>query len=227
MDLGPGVWNFSDTQLSLFTQQTCSQRLRSLAVAAGRDLRIHLGAPVATRPQSEWAGTWAGVAMVSDVPSQQVQLPYGDEYKCGRMFTTCHFFSTVAVLNTVIYGYPCGLTWPKARTLTGSLLQLVTTEIVLGGRRPRIVGGDFNAASDDLPCFALLRQVGWMSAQDLACQAHGTRSCLAQPRSIGALSFCGCWRRLCGTFHSYCGSGSSFGQLPYPYLVIAFTDPMG
>ena len=87
--LGPGVWNFSETHLSKITQKSCASRLRQLAAAEGRNLYAHMGAAVATRPHSEWAGTWSGVTTITNGPSQIVQLPYGEEYNSGKILTTC------------------------------------------------------------------------------------------------------------------------------------------
>ena len=75
MSLGPGVWSFSETQLSQITQRSCAARLRQEAASRNRQLRIHMGAPVATRATSSWAGSWTGVATISDWPSQEIMLP--------------------------------------------------------------------------------------------------------------------------------------------------------
>ena len=168
LSLGPGVWSFSETQLSHVTQRSCAAQLRHVAASQHRQLRVHFGAPVTTRATSTWAGTWSGVATISDHPSQEILLPYAGERDCGRLLTTRHLFGNLSVTNTVIYGYPKGPTWPDAYGLTTNLLGIVTTEIVLGGTGPRLVGGDFNAGPADLSIFALWRQLGWQSAQDLA-----------------------------------------------------------
>jgi hypothetical protein len=170
VDFGPGVRSFSETHLSTVTQTSCASRLRQLAAVEGRNLHAHMGAAVATRPHSDWAGTWSGVATISERPSQVVQLPYGEVYNSGRILTTCHFFPKTAVTCTILYGYPPGPTWPHARQLTESLLEVVTTEIIIGGKGPRLVGGDFNADADGLACFALWKQLGWQSAQSFAAQ---------------------------------------------------------
>ena len=170
ISLGPGVWSFSETQLSWVTQRSCAHQLRSLAAAQHRQVRVHMGAPVATRVNSEWAGTWAGVATCSDFPSQEVMLPYTVERECGRMLATRHFIGNCPVLNVVVYGYPRGPTWPEAPTLTNSLLNIITTEVVLGGTGPRLIGGDFNSDSRGLPVFDFWRQLGWLPAQELAYQ---------------------------------------------------------
>eukprot|EP00435_Cladocopium_sp_Y103_P031943 s1553_g8.t1 len=162
------VWSFSETHLTYQTQRTCAQVFRSLASQQQRQLRIHLGAPVATRASSDWAGTWSGVATVSDFPSQEVALPYNGERECGRVLTIKHSIGHCCVTNTVVYGYPRGPTWPNATALTTDLLQIVTTEVILGGFGPRLVGGDFNVDSAGLPLFDYWRQLGWISAQELA-----------------------------------------------------------
>ena len=170
VDLGPGVWSFSETQLSWVTQRTCGQQLRHLAAAQHRQVRVHMGAPVATRATSEWAGTWSGVMTFSDFPSQEIMLPYTGERSCGRLLTTRHLIGACSVLNTVVYGFPKGPTWPDAASLTDQLHQIVTTEMIMGGTGPRLVGGDFNVDAHGLPVFALWRQLGWIPAQELAAQ---------------------------------------------------------
>ena len=132
-----------------------------------------MGAPVSTRSTSTWAGSWSGVLTMSDYPSQEISLPYAGERECGRMLTTRHMIGQAAVTTMVVYGYPKGPTWPNAADLNDSLLQIATTEIVLGGTGPRIIGGDFNLPPDGLPLFSYWRQLGWVSAQDLALQLWG------------------------------------------------------
>ena len=68
--------------------------------------------------------------------------------KAYWILTTCHLFP-----RSALYGYAPGSTWPRARQLTESLLEMVTTEIILGGHGPRIVGGDFNVSANGLSPF--------------------------------------------------------------------------
>eukprot|EP00438_Fugacium_kawagutii_P028090 Skav211003 [mRNA] locus=scaffold1610:94452:115803:- [translate_table: standard] len=171
--MGPGIWNFSETQLSHVTQRSCSTCLRSLAVQEGRDLRIHMGEPVATRANSQWAGTWSGVCTFSDFPSREVALAYGGERSCGRVLTTQHFVRNFAVLVSSVYGYPRGPTWPNARQLTEDLVSVLSREVVLGASGPRIIGGDFNCGDNDLEAFRLWHRMGWRSAQDFAWEMWG------------------------------------------------------
>ncbi len=173
IDFGPGVHSCSETQLSSVTQPSCSNQLRALGRQQDRNLRVHLGAPAPLRSNSDWAGSWTGVATVSDFPSQEVRLPYPAERACGRLLVTQHFIGSVKFLHTVIYGYPPGPTWPHAKALTSSLLEVITNEIVLGAQGPRLVGGDFNLGPHDSPQFDLWRRLGWCSAQDLGFQLWG------------------------------------------------------
>ena len=173
LSLGCGVWSFSETQLSAVTQLSCSKRLKYLAAEQHRNLRVILGAPVACRANSNWAGSWAGVATMADVPSREVKLPYTFEHNCGRMLASQHFVHGCTFLNAVVYGWPSGPTWPQAKTLNEQLLQLVTTEIVLGGHGPRLVGGDYNVSATGLDIFSYWRRLGWRSAQEFAELAWG------------------------------------------------------
>ena len=168
MTLGTGIWSFSETQLSSVTQRSTSARLKFLAAAQHRELRILMGAPVAFRPGSSWAGGWAGVATIADVPSRELQLPYNNERSCGRIMTSLHYVAGLEVTNVTVYGFPAGPTWPQHRELTTTLLQTVTTEVILGGHGVRIVGGDFNVDSSGLALFDYWRQLGWRSAQEFA-----------------------------------------------------------
>ena len=73
----------------------------------------------------------------------------------------------------MIYGYPKGPTWPQAPQLTAALLEIITTEIILGAKGPRVVGGDFNVTPTTLPLFQYWRSLGWHSAQDFALARWG------------------------------------------------------
>ena len=173
LSLGRGIWSFSETHLSAVTQKTCSRRLASLAAQEHRQLRVLMGAPVAFRAGSSWAGTWSGVATIADVPSRELSLPFAEERSCGRLLATSHYVAGLAITNVTVYGYPAGPTWPRHKSLTNELLKIVTTEVIYGGHGPRLVGGDFNASSQDLEVFALWRQMGWRSAQEYAEQMWG------------------------------------------------------
>ena len=170
---GVGILSLSETHLSKVTQRSSALRFRQLATELNRNVRLHFGAAVAPRVNSDWAGSWSGVATLSDFPSQEVRLPYGHERECGRALVTRHYVDGISVLNAVVYGFPCSPTWPKAKQLTTELLGILTTEIVLGAQGPRVIGGDFNLDSTAIPLFQYWRSLGWQSAQDLAYDRWG------------------------------------------------------
>ena len=174
IDLGPGIHACSETQLSYVTQPSCAQQFRLLAKEQSRMVRVHMGAPAPLRTRSEWAGSWTGVATISDFPSQEIMLPYASERSCGRVLTTRHFLGHLSVVHAVVYGFPPGPTWPQAKSLTSSMLEILTTELVLGLQGPRVIGGDFNLGTSDSPQFDVWRRLGWCSAQDLAFSLWGT-----------------------------------------------------
>lgn len=173
LSIPEGIINFSETQLSLQTQKSCAARLKFLGSQQHRNLRVHLGTPVPVRTTSSWAGTWSGVATISDLASQEVALPYSGERDCGRVLTTCHYLGNFHLLNVVVFGFPAGPSWPQHKSLTSTLLEIVTTEIILGAKGPRIVGGDMNVSPDQLPLFDYWHSHGWCSAQDFAYNMWG------------------------------------------------------
>lgn len=108
IDLGPGIHACSETQLSSVTQPSCARQLKSLARTAARNLRVHFGAPAPLRSNSDWAGSWTGVAVISDYPSFEVHLPYSEERACGRLLTTRHLIGSFSLLHVTVYGFPPG-----------------------------------------------------------------------------------------------------------------------
>ena len=183
VDLGPGIHGVSETQLSCVTQPTCSASLPSLARQQDRLVRVRCGAPAPLRARSQWAGSWTGVLTFGDFPSQEINLPYGNERACGRLLSTRHLIGTLSVLHVVVYGFPAGPTWPNAHLLTTDLLNIITNEVVLGSQGPRIIGGDFNMNAHGSPHFDHWRRLGWCSAQDLAALLWGqewTPTCKGQ-----------------------------------------------
>ena len=171
---GVGVWGYSETQLSQITQKTCSHQLRALAATQNRRLRIFMGAPADTRSSSSWAGAWTGVLTTSDFASQIVHLPWQDEeYKCGRVVTSRHLIHGIPFLQTTIYGFARGPTYPSARDHTTQLLNRLTLEVVIGGRGPRLIVGDYNFASEELEVFQQWRAHGWESIQTHAARHLG------------------------------------------------------
>ncbi|CAE7562454.1 unnamed protein product [Symbiodinium microadriaticum] len=168
-ELGPGVWQFSETQLSAISFPASARAIRASTRALHRDVRIFAGAPAPLRPGSQFAGSWTGVLTMSDFPSRPVQLQWlHDSFHTGRIQALHHFICDTPVLTTNVYGYPPGKTFVDARARTEHLLETLTHELVLGRKGVRLICGDFNHWHDHLEQVQLWKQQGWIEAQDLA-----------------------------------------------------------
>ena len=178
VDLGPGVFHYSETQLSEATVRTCTATLKSLAAQQNRDLRVTVGAPAPLRPGSQWAGAWSGVLTTSDVPCRPLQLQWlHDSYQTGRLQATFHAVGDTPVLTANVYGYPSGYTHENPRQKTDFLLETLTKEIVLGRSGICTISGDFNHNPETLEQVALWKQHGWRCAQSLAFERWGREPC--------------------------------------------------
>ena len=174
MDLGAGVWHVSETQLSLATQASTRQAFRSLGQQYNRQIRPIYGAPAEVRTNSRWAGSWTGVLIASDFPSQKLTVPWPDGvYETGRIVAALHMVGCLPVLSAAVYGYPKSAAHPRAREQTDALLQTLTTELVLGRTGPRIIGGDMNHDQHVLSELEVWRSKGWVEAQTLASERWG------------------------------------------------------
>eukprot|EP00438_Fugacium_kawagutii_P035024 Skav226644 [mRNA] locus=scaffold1097:92180:97042:+ [translate_table: standard] len=169
LELGPGIWSFTETQLSAQTFRTSSHLLRTGARSQQREIHLHGGAPAPLRQGSSWAGGWTGVAVISDVPSQRLEAPWPlEHWNSGRVLMTRRWICGLAISMGTCYGYAQGPTWPKARQLTDQLLQTFTTEMVLGMEGIRIIAGDFNQEPLQLDQQCLWHRLGWRNAQEVA-----------------------------------------------------------
>lgn len=169
ISLGPGIWTFAETHLTLVTQASVTSTLASYGRLQNRSIRSLFGAPVSFRTNSISAGTWSGVGAISDFPSQELSVPWPDgERDAGRVMLSRHFVGPTPFTVASIYGFPAGPTWPRNRSLTEQLLTTVTKEVVLGTSGCRIIQGDFNQPADRLDAFQIWRHYGWVEAQCLA-----------------------------------------------------------
>lgn len=153
-------------------QRSSDVAFRTLAKNLNRSPKLLYGAPVAPRANSEWAGTWSGVLTLSDVPARSLPWP-SEVWSTGRVQASRHFVEHLPFTIANVYGYAVGPTWPKAHSLTQTLLSTVTEEIVLGCSGPRLVCGDLNCTSTSLDAFEVWRNHGWASLQDFAASRWG------------------------------------------------------
>ena len=172
--LGTGIWHYSETHLTLDAQRASTRALRHFGRAAQREVRCHFGAPVMPRVGSLTAGTWSGVGVHSDFPSQPLQVAWPDgEYTCGRAMLTRHFVAGISLHLGTCYGFPTCPTWPAHKTLNQSLFRTFSRELVVGSSGPRAILGDFNCDRDTPGEFEVWKRYGWMEAQALAQQMWG------------------------------------------------------
>ena len=168
---GPGIWTYSETQLSAFTQVSSGKALRHAARQTNRLLRTHFGAPAPLRSRSDWAGTWTGVACTSDFSSKHLQIDWPvDLWNSGRVLATQHQIGCHNITVVSLYGLPRGPTWPQAAALMNDILAFITKIFVFGHSGLVAICGDFNFSPFELEHFHLWRAAGWLSAQELAMQ---------------------------------------------------------
>ena len=173
-ELGQGIWTVTETQLSSVTSRSSAICLKSLARQQGRQVRVMQGAPAPIRTHSDWAGGWTGVLCMSDYPSRQLQLPWGEGvFQSGRIMAAFHDIGGVPITGAVIYGYPASSSHPRAREATDSLLSDLTRQLMFGRTGPRYIAGDFNHDPSQLSEAQLWKEQGWCEVQSLAWRLWG------------------------------------------------------
>ena len=166
MGLGTGIWCYSETHLTLPMQRTTTAICSHLGRNLNRQVRAHFGAPVAYRSNSDHAGTWAGVGILSDFASREIALAWQHgERSSGRLLVTRHMVHNLSFLVVACYGFPAGPTWPNSRQLTQQLLSSLTRDVVIGGAGPRIIAGDYNCSATQLEEFQIWERYGWVEVQ--------------------------------------------------------------
>ena len=174
VEQGQGVWTYSETQLSAFTQRSAAKALRASARAVGRVLRPHFGAPAPLRSRSSWAGSWTGVACLSDFPSKSLAIDWPpDLWTSGRVLATQHFIGPSILTVISLYGLPRGPTWPAAASMMAEILEFISKTFVFGHSGLVAIQGDYNFGPHELDHFHLWRSLGWTDAQSLAIERWG------------------------------------------------------
>ena len=174
LECGSGIHCVSETQLSQITQRSSSAALRSLGKQQNRHVRTCYGAPAPLRTGSAWAGSWTGVAQVTDFPSRTLQIPWpSGAWYTGRIMLAQHQVVDLPVLVATVYGFPSGPTYPDAKPRTESLLACLTKELVHGRSGFRVIAGDFNQDENALEQIQVWRSLGWVEIQTLAASRWG------------------------------------------------------
>ena len=174
LGFGPGIWSFSETQLSCITRKASCGILSVLAKSMSRTVRCHVGADVPCRVNSLWAGAWSGVLRFGDYPCRPLNLGWPpDLYQSSRIVAVQHYVEQCPITVVTLYGYPSSPTWPDSLQRTEALLECVSKEVVHGLRGPRIILGDFNHDLCRLPQCAVWSSLGWAEAQQHARKVWG------------------------------------------------------
>lgn len=169
LSLGAGIHQVSETHLSTATQLSTGRRLRQLAQAEHRQVRPLFGHPADLRRGSNWAGTWTGVATISDFPCESLQLRLPAElWQSGRIQFSLHHVGAQSIILASLYGFPRGPTWPAAQELTSQLLAFISEHLVVGYNGLAVIAGDFNFSPGELAEMQLWTSYGWQEAQLLA-----------------------------------------------------------
>ena len=170
-ELGPGIHTFSETHLSTFTERSFTKAIKREANGHQRQVRTLYGYPAQLRTNSTWAGTWTGVATVSDLPCQNLAADWPqDIWESSRVQITSHRVGQHTIVIANIYGFAKGPTWPQAKQLTNETLSHLTRQMVIGYGGLAAITGDFNADPTDLDQMAAWQIYGWTEVQQLAAE---------------------------------------------------------
>ena len=131
------------------------------------------GHPAPQRPQSQHAGAWTGVAMISKHPTRPLPVVWKkDVYQTSRVQVTTTLLNDMWITGGVIYGEPPGISHPFAKEHNEQLLQN-TIEAVVSVKGLRFVAGDWNFQLGQLDAFQYLRQNGFQDIQTIAQEKWG------------------------------------------------------
>ena len=172
--LGQGLWTYSETQLSSYTQRSSAKAIRALARENSRVIRPFFGAPAPLRSRSTWAGSWTGVACLSDFPGKKLEIEWPpDLWASGRVLATQHFIGSSVLTVVSLYGLPRGPTWPAAASMMADILEFLSKTFVFGHSGLVAIQGDYNFGPHELDHFRLWKSMGWTDAQSLAMDRWG------------------------------------------------------
>eukprot|EP00438_Fugacium_kawagutii_P034912 Skav206373 [mRNA] locus=scaffold834:175796:187689:- [translate_table: standard] len=169
LELDVGIWTMAETQLSTQSMRPSAGRFRAGGRNMNRAVRPLFSAGAPLRTGSSWAGSWSGVATIADWPSARLNLVWPQEHwSSARVLVSRHWIGQYPIVVGGFYGFAQGPTWPQSRKLSDSLLETMTTNIVMGMQGIRIIQGDFNYNPGELLQQRIWRRYGWCEAQELA-----------------------------------------------------------
>ena len=73
----------------------------------------------------------------------------------------------------MLYGLPCNASHKQAKFQTESMLSELIDRVAVQGIGPRVIAGDFNYASHELPQLRRLQELGFREVQEYAAHRWG------------------------------------------------------
>ena len=144
------------------------------------------GAPMAPRSIVSEAGDWAGVSIISKCPSRALQVGWPpDLFETGRIQFSASFIDPFWLCGSVIYGYPPGVTHPRAFENTMTILDFAVKHLTQCCVGPRFLAGDWNFEPHAITVWDDLLSLGWVEVQDAFGRLTGTaprKTCKSKTR---------------------------------------------
>lgn len=127
--LPPGVWTLSETHLTDSGMRSARGSIRRMGRAVGRNTRCLFGAPAPPRTLDSHAGSWTGVAVLSDFPcaTPSVDWPPG-VFTSGRTLISSHFIGSLHLVVGSVYGVAQSPTFRDPLGATRLLLRSVVAQ---------------------------------------------------------------------------------------------------
>jgi hypothetical protein len=128
------------------------------------------GAACPTRSSSV-TGNHSGVLLLSQYPARAIPHNFdAEQFALARMQVAGVAVQDVWVTVGMLYGLPCNASHKQAKFQTESMLSELIDRVAVQGIGPRVIAGDFNYASHELPQLRRLQELGFREVQE--CAAH-------------------------------------------------------
>ena len=164
------VWAISETHLC---QQSFRQFQQGLKFERSKFTCIpgHHAPPRATACS---AGTWKGVAVMSQYPVRRMMAGWpANVEKSSRVTLAATCVRDLWFHIGVIYGETEGKLHPRYLQNNEYLLQAMVAQVVTMTKGMRIIAGDWNVCPGAIPSFQILEQAGFRDLQQLAFERWG------------------------------------------------------